>query len=227
MVFHVESMQGSYELTLKNEKLFAIGYAGRSREKTMEHIRELERELGVPAPKRIPTIFQCSTCLLTQEDQIAFVGGDTSGEVEYVLVKQGEKLFVGVGSDHTDRKLESSDVLKAKQLCAKPIGRVLWPYEEVKDHWDSLQLESRQRVEGKELQYQKGTVAEILPPEEILKQLAERVGEAENMVVFSGTVPTLQGYRFGDGFYYSMTDPVLGRSIQAGYDMELIPEEER
>ena len=52
-------------LTLEYERVFAIGYAGRNMEKTMEHIRELERDLGVPAPKKIPTIFQCGNYVLT------------------------------------------------------------------------------------------------------------------------------------------------------------------
>ena len=43
-------------------------------EKTMEHIKELERELGVPAPKKIPTIFQCGNYVLTQEKKLEFVG---------------------------------------------------------------------------------------------------------------------------------------------------------
>lgn len=33
-------------LEMEYRHLFAIGYAGRNMEKTMEHIRELERDLG-------------------------------------------------------------------------------------------------------------------------------------------------------------------------------------
>lgn len=57
MKFMVEGKAGERVLDLQYERVFAIGYAGRNMEKTMEHIKELEQELGVPAPRKIPTIF--------------------------------------------------------------------------------------------------------------------------------------------------------------------------
>ncbi len=35
----------------------------------------------------------------------------------------GDELFVGVGSDHTDRKAETINVSLSKQMCAKPVSR--------------------------------------------------------------------------------------------------------
>lgn len=81
MCFTVQGKNGEKPLELNYERVFAIGYAGRNIEKTMEHIKELERELGVPAPKKIPTIFQCGNYVLTQEKKLAFVGEKTCGEV--------------------------------------------------------------------------------------------------------------------------------------------------
>ena len=52
MKFMVEGKAGERVLDLQYERVFAIGYAGRNMEKTMEHIKELEQELGVPAPKK-------------------------------------------------------------------------------------------------------------------------------------------------------------------------------
>lgn len=52
--FTLEKANGSEALELNYERVFAIGYAGRNMEKTMEHIKELEEQLGVPAPKRHP-----------------------------------------------------------------------------------------------------------------------------------------------------------------------------
>lgn len=40
----------STEKTIVYNQLLAIGYAGRNIAKTMEHIKELEEQLGVPAP---------------------------------------------------------------------------------------------------------------------------------------------------------------------------------
>ena len=42
-------------LQAENCEMYAI--AGRNMEKTMEHIKELEQELGVPAPKKFQQFF--------------------------------------------------------------------------------------------------------------------------------------------------------------------------
>ena len=60
MNFTLVTRQGCSTFSLAYQRVFAIGYAGRNMEKTMEHIRELERDLGVPAPQKIPTIFPVS-----------------------------------------------------------------------------------------------------------------------------------------------------------------------
>lgn len=227
MNFTLVTAKGESPLHLEYERVFAIGYAGRNMEKTMEHIRELERDLGVPAPKKIPTIFQCGNYVLTQERDLAFVGKKSCGEVEYVIVVKDGKVYIGVGSDHTDRELEAASVPKAKQICAKPIGTQLWDYEELKDHWDSIALRSWQTVDGKEIPYQDGSLSDILPVETILKELDERVGGIDNCVIFSGTVPVLDGFRYGENFRCEMDDAVLGRKLTADYNVIVISEEER
>lgn len=227
MNFTVHNKEGESPLDLEFERVFAIGYAGRNMEKTMEHIRELERELGVPAPKKIPTIFQCGNYVLTQERDLAFVGEKSCGEVEYVIVIRQGKIYIGVGSDHTDRELEAASVPKAKQICAKPICGELWDYEEMKDHWDSIRLRSWQTVDGAEVLYQDGTLADILPVEVILKELEERVGGIDNCVIFSGTVPVCDGFKYGTNFRYEMEDEVLGRKLASDYNVIAISGEER
>lgn len=227
MNFTLQTQAGEQRFELEYERVFAIGYAGRNLEKTMEHIRELERDLGVPAPKKIPTIFQCGNYLLTQEKDLVFVGEKSCGEVEYVIVVKNGKLYIGLGSDHTDRELEAASVPKAKQICAKPICPVLWEYEEIRDHWDQILLRSWQTLGGTETAYQEGSLADILPPDVILKELNERVGEIDNCVIFSGTVPVLNGFHYGTNFRYEMEDPVLGRKLCYDYDVIAISEEER
>ena len=59
---------------------------------------------------------------LTQEDSIEVCGTDSSGEVEFVLIGWQGRIFVGLGSDHTDRKVESYSVTVSKQMCDKPIA---------------------------------------------------------------------------------------------------------
>ena len=227
MTFTIVDRKGETPLNLEYERVFAIGYAGRNMEKTLEHIRELEKELGVPAPKKIPTIFQCGNYVLTQERDLHFVGEKTCGEVEYIIVLCHGKIYIGLGSDHTDRELEAASVPKAKQICAKPICSRLWDYEEIKDHWDEIKLRSWQTVDGKEVVYQDGSLADILPVEVILKELEERVGGIDNCVIYSGTVPVANGFRFGSNFRYEMDDEVLGRQLSADYNVNVISEEER
>lgn len=207
--------------------LYAIGYAGRNMAKTMEHIKELEEQLGVPAPKKIPTIFQMSNEILTQEKDLFFVGNNTCGEVEYIMITCGGEIYIGLGSDHTDRKLESASVPKAKQVCLKPIAKDMWRFEDMKDHWDSIRLRSWQMVDGEEVAYQDGTLADILPVDFLLGQMKERIGDMSHAVIFSGTVPLSGGFKYGENFRCEMEDETLGRKIVHDYNIHVITEEER
>lgn len=227
MNFTLKTLSGDREITVNYDKLFVIGYAGRNVEKTMEHVKELEEKLGVAPPKKIPTIFECSLELLTQAKNIKFVGEKTSGEVEYIIVLFDENIYIGIGSDHTDRELESLSVSKAKQICPKPIGKELWDYAEIKDHWDEIKLVSYQKVCGKEIMYQNGSLADILPVEKILLELKERIGNIKNCIIFSGTVPLLEGFVYGENFKCMMIDDVLNRKLCLDYNIEVISEEER
>ena len=64
------------------------------------------------------------------------VGENSSGEVEFVLVRSEDDLWIGVGSDHTDRTVETYNVTVSKQMCDKPIAPELWCFEDVRDHWE-------------------------------------------------------------------------------------------
>lgn len=227
IMFTLQADGQSTPLPVEYDQLLAIGYAGRNIAKTMEHIKELEEQLGVPAPKKIPTIFQMSNMLLTQDPDINFVGNDSCGEVEYIIITQGEEIYIGIGSDHTDRKLESASVPKAKQVCPKPIGHEVWRYSDVKDHWDSIKLNSYQVVDGVEVPYQKGTLADILPVEHLLGELKERIGDVSHCVIYSGTVPVLDGFKYGSKFRCEMIDETLGRTLSMEYEINVISEEER
>lgn len=227
MNFTLQTLKDIKVIEVKFDNLFVIGYAGRNIRKTISHIKELEKQLGVPAPNKIPTIFQCSNTLLTQEENIHFIGDNTCGEVEYVIVLLDGNIYIGIGSDHTDRKLESISVLKAKQICPKPIGNILWDYKEIKDHWDDIKLVSYQEINGKEVMYQNGTLADILTVEKILGELEARVGDIKNSVIYSGTVPLEGDFLFGERFRCEMIDEKYKRKITSNYNVIKITEEER
>ena len=151
----------------------------------------------------------------------------TSGEVEFLIVKYNDKIYIGIGSDHTDRKLESVSVLKSKQVCPKPASIILWDYEEIKDIWTQLQVVSYQKVDGKEMMYQSGNLSQILPVEKIIAELEERVGDINNSVVFSGTVPLVGKFEYGDKFIGKIVDNINNRELVLEYEIEKISEEER
>ncbi len=43
-----------------------------------------------------------------------------------MLIGWQGRIFVGCGSDHTDRKVESYSVTVSKQMCDKPMASELW-----------------------------------------------------------------------------------------------------
>ena len=103
-------------------RLVIAGWAGRNAGDVEHHIRELEA-LGVKRPASVPTFYKVAPALLTTEGAIDVVGAHSSGEVEVVLIQTAsDGLLVGIGSDHTDRRVESYDVAVSKQMCAKPVS---------------------------------------------------------------------------------------------------------
>src|SRR4051812_26532425 len=143
------------------------GYTGRDQAEVRAHIDEL-RAHGIPAPSRVPTLFACSPALLTTAAEIAVLRAATAGEGEAILVVDGDEMLVGVGSDHTDRELEVTDIPRSKQVCAKPMAAAAWRFADVADHWDELVLRSWVRDGGESVRYQEGPLARLLTPDDVL-----------------------------------------------------------
>ena len=61
----------------------------------------------VPRPSAVPLYYRVAAQQFTQASAIQVVGSETSGEVEPVLFDTGRALYLGLGSDHTDRALET------------------------------------------------------------------------------------------------------------------------
>ena len=83
--------------------LILAGWTGRDRAALEDHIVELEK-VGIPRPTSIPIYFRMSASRITRADAIEVCGGDSSGEVEFVMIRANGGLWIGAGSDHTDRK---------------------------------------------------------------------------------------------------------------------------
>jgi hypothetical protein len=213
---------GPETIVFSAKRMFNAGWVGRDRKALQHHIDELA-EVGVAAPKNIPTLLALGNHLLTHSRHIQVHGPQTSGEVEWVMLWHRGEMLVTVGSDHTDRKLESVSVAKSKNMCLNVIARDLWPYEEVKDHFDQLRLHCTVTRSGKVSLYQEDRCAAILPPEYWIDDLQTRLGGLEDgLVLFSGTIGTVEGLVAGDGYDFQLHDPVLNRTVGHGYTCEVM-----
>jgi hypothetical protein len=203
--------------------LVIAGWTGRDVAALTHHIEEL-KAIGVQPPSRVPLYYRVAAQMLTQADRIQVLGDDTSGEVEPVLVGATDRLWVTVGADHTDRKLESYGVAVSKQVCPKVLGRTAWRFEEVEPHWDRLLLRSFITEGGKKVPYQEGPLATIRAPRELIA--GWRNGEKRlpaGTVMFCGTLPALGAIRSSSRFEMEIEDPVLGRKLAHAYDVEALP----
>jgi hypothetical protein len=205
------------------DHLTMAGWAGRDTAAVEAHIRELEL-LGTPRPTRTPVFYRVASSLLTTADAIQVVGAETSGEVEFVLVKLADGLWVGLGSDHTDRAFERSSVALSKQLCAKVAAPTLWRFDDVAEHWDRLTLRAWAHRDGTRALYQEGSVSGILPPARLLELYEQADGALPvGGAMFGGTIPAVDAIAPADAFEMELDDAVLGRSLRHSYRIATLP----
>jgi len=203
-------------LTLRIDHLIIAGWAGRDLDAVEHHIAELE-VLGVRRPTQTPCFYRVSANRLNPAEYIQVTGKCSSGETEFVLLPSDQGLLVGLGSDHTDRKVESYDITVSKQMCDKPIGSQLWRYAQVKGHWDQLIMRTWRILGGQRELYQQGPVASLLAPEQLLEKLNKQAQLPPNTALFCGTQPLLGELGYGEAFEMELHDPVLNRSLQHRY----------
>lgn len=221
--FSVVSQKGTKEIYVHFDTVIAVGYGGRNQEKVKQKLEESAKK-GKKIPSKTPINYPCSTNSLVRQGKIQVVGRKTKGEAEFLLVLHQGTLFVGVGSDHTDSELTAVSTNKAKQTCPKPIGPVLWPYEEVKNHWDQLQLKAWQRKDGQEVTYQNGTLEQIMKVEDLLQIVEDDFPGLKNAVIFGGTVEVTGDAVYGDWFRCELVDSVLNRTLSHEYQIQVIAE---
>lgn len=208
--------------TIQIQSLVIAGWTGRDPVARDKHIAELE-ELGVPRPASTPIYYRVAASRLVTTTSIEASGNDSSGEVEFALIQTGGQLYVGVGSDHTDRKVETYNITVSKQMCDKPIAPEVWLLSDVQAHWDSLVLRSFATIDGKRELYQEGTLAGMLPPAELIEREFGKAGMPDGTLMFGGTFAAKGGIRPASRFDYEIVDPVLNRSITHGYDIVSLP----
>ena len=222
LTFALNSLSETNPVEISIDQAVIAGWTGRDVAKMEEHIQELEK-LGVTRPATTPLFYRVAAARLTMADTIEASGDRSSGEVEFVLIQDGDALYVGIGSDHTDREVETYGVTVSKQMCDKPIGGEVWPYAEIVGHWDQLMLRSWAVSAGARRLYQEGSVASMRTPDDLIKRYAGSTALAPGTVMFGGTLPAIGGVAPAERFEFELEDPVLVRRISLAYDIVTLP----
>jgi hypothetical protein len=205
------------------KNLVIAGWTGRNVAALEAHIKELEA-IGVKRPKSVPIFYRVARSLLTTDDAIEVMADKSSGEVEFVLYALDDGLWLGVGSDHTDRKAEAVGVSLSKQMCAKPVSREVWRLDDVAAHWDKLVLRSYVNVGAERRLYQEGSVKAMRPPTELFRLYGGGALPA-GTAMFCGTLAVHGVITPSDAFEMELEDPVLGRKITHSYRIKTLPDQ--
>ncbi len=223
MRFVVDATSGGHAIDVPVRRLLIDGYTGRDQAAVQAHVDEL-RAHGIAAPKRVPSLFAGIPARLTTGSAITVTGELTSGEAEFIITRHEGELLIGVGSDHTDRDLEAQSIVKAKNVCDKPVAAGLWPAIELIDHWDELILRATAWRGDEEVAYQSGALARMLPLDALVADVEDRVGAIDGDVLFSGTFALLtDGFVYGPRFRAELLDPVLDRTLTCEYTVDALP----
>ena len=222
----VVNKKGSRPLEFTVKRMVNAGYVGRDRAAVEAHIEELRSE-GVAPPPSVPMLFPVLSHNITTSGPIEVLGKKTSGEVEYVLLMDGGRVLIGVGSDHTDRELERHSIVQSKQVCYNVLSPTVWEYEEVEAGWDELMMQSWVKPSGadEEVLYQSAPLATILSAETIMSLVKAKLtgSPQEGLVIFSGTVPILTGEVIcGANFRCELRNPKTGAFLRCEYGVSVL-----
>lgn len=227
----IESRKARAQQTFQVTSVSGARFVSRDVEGMRRRLDEMIAREGhyTGATQTNPSIFRIGRYLLTQDEEFEVQGPLTGGEAEVVAIRQGGEIFVSVGSDQCDRELDAIFPDKPKQMCPHPIAATAWPYGEVKDHWDRLQIYSHVVVQGHTVPLQDATLATMVDLEYLLG--LDSVQLLPNpMVLYCGSsafldeaivqaiqqhgLPPETAHGTGDQFLARLHDPVLDRTIE-------------
>ncbi|MEN8243702.1 MAG: DUF2848 family protein [Thermodesulfobacteriota bacterium] len=220
----LQRAESSEPLAFNFTRMINAGYVGRDQEVVRKYIAELAAK-GIPGPKSTPALFPVNTRALVIDKDIEVYGDKTAGEVEYVLlIQDAQTIYVGMGSDHTDRLLEETDIPRSKQICPNVMCPSVWLLSDVEPHWDELTFDSQVVNAGETVPNQDGRLATILNPASLMDFVRSKVGrELDGTLIFSGTVGTISGqYIYGERFIAGLHDPILKRSLSVNYGVQTL-----
>ncbi len=214
MQFNTENGPMSFVI----DDVVVAGWTGRNAAGVQHHIDELAA-IGVAPPSTVPLFYRVSKSLLTSDSVVDVLGDTSSGEAEPMIVRQGNGLWLGLASDHTDRALETTSVAASKQICAKPCATELWDFADVEAHLDAITIQSWIEENGAWVLYQDGTLGDIRP----LASLIEASRLPPNSAMLCGTFAAIAGVRAAPRFRAVMRDPVRGKEITLTYEARPLP----
>jgi hypothetical protein len=219
----IEFLLEGESATVTIDDLVIAGWTGRDNATVEHHVAELEA-IGVARPRTVPCFYRVGANLLTTGTMLDVTGPDGTGEVEFVLLSLPQGLYVGLGSDHTDRKVEAYGVTVSKQMCPKPICPELWSFDAMKDHWDSLLLRSWITRDDQRILYQQGVVTRMLAPEDlILRYTGGSPALPVGTAMYCGTMPLLAPIGPAVSFTMELEDPVRNRTLRHQYGVRELP----
>ena len=223
--FYLDRGRKEEEISFELWRLVNAGYTARNQEGIRKHIEELKKE-GIPAPDSAPTAYEVISNLVSFDRTIEVVGEKTSGEAEYVLLCSGHEVFVGVGSDHTDRELETVSIIKSKQICPNVMSNRVWELKEVRKNWDGIMLRSWvKNDQGGRVLYQESSLSVMLSPEDLMEFIRKKMddGRLDGVMIFSGTVPILaERPNYNDYFEVELFCPELRKRLGCSYKVNVL-----
>jgi hypothetical protein len=210
------------ELTVPVTQAVIAGWTGRDPVARDKHIAELAA-IGIAPPASTPIYYRCAARRLTTAGSIECTGTESSGEVEFVLFGHDGRTLVGVGSDHTDRQVETYNITVSKQMCDKPVAPRVWDLADLADHWDRIMLRAWATIDGQRVLYQEGALSGMLPVADLIQRGFGSSQLPDGCAMFCGTFAAKGGIRPASRFDFEIEDPVLTRSIAHGYDIKTLP----
>ena len=192
MTLTLHPVERSEPLVFNGFRCIVAGYTGRDAAKVQHHIDELAA-IGVAPPPQVPMLYRMPDGAATTAERVSVPGDNSSGEVEPVLIRHHGRSYLGIGSDHTDRTIETVDIGESKWVCPKPIGTQVVAVDDWSAFdWDACR--ARSWVDG--TLYQDGPLAGLRRPDNLLAIVADRLtdlADDEDFVCFAGTLPLLDG----------------------------------
>ncbi|MFT4729387.1 MAG: hypothetical protein ACI9UN_003905 [Granulosicoccus sp.] len=211
-------INGEERLKCAIDQLIVAGWTGRDSHAVNHHIKELG-QLGIAPPSAVPLYYRVSDSLLTQSPNIQVLGSASSGEVEPLILRQQDRWYLGLASDHTDRELEAHSVAASKQACVKPVAMQVWELDTVSNHLDDILIRCSIKENNEIVLYQSGSLAALQP----LQTLINDANLSDNAAMLCGTLAAIESVRPATEYHMELDDPVLNRRITLKYKVSVLP----